>query len=71
MDKLSNHVNHQLLLIFSVEVGVPIQKLVEKLDMPEQNISTFMCYLEEHEKVTEIGYLVDSQIMISSTPIPN
>ena len=31
--------------------AVPIQPLVEKLDMPEENISTFMCYLEEHEQV--------------------
>jgi len=40
-------------LIYSVEVAVPIQTLVEKLDMPEENISTFMCYLEEHEKVRQ------------------
>ena len=31
--------------------AVPIRPLVEKLDMPEENISTFMCYLEEHEQV--------------------
>jgi hypothetical protein len=39
------------ILTFRVEIAVPIQKLVEKLDMPEENISTCMCYLEEHEKV--------------------
>ena len=28
------------------EVALPIAALVEKLDMPEENIATFMCYLE-------------------------
>ena len=42
-----------LLFFFRLEIAVPIQPLVEKLDMPEENISTFMCYLEEHEKVSK------------------
>ena len=40
--------------------AVPIQPLVEKLDMPEENISTFMCYLEEHEQVR--NQIIDKQL---------
>ena len=43
--------SHIVFIISSYEVAVPMQPLVEKLDMPEENISTFMCYLEEHDKV--------------------
>ena len=34
------------------EVALPIAALVEKLDMPEENIATFMCYLEVGQQYT-------------------
>ena len=32
------------------EVALNIESTVELLDMPEENISTLLCYLENHEK---------------------
>ena len=32
------------------EVAVPTERLVQELDMPEENIATLLCYLELHDK---------------------
>lgn len=47
------------------EVAVPIERLVQELDMPEENIATLLCYLELHDnRWLEVLQLIKSTCTI-------
>ena len=47
------------------EVALPIERLVQDLDMPEENIATLLCYLELHDnRWLEVLQLIKSTCTI-------
>ena len=44
---------YQPLLPEFLEVAAPIEETVAALDLPEENISTLLCYLENNEEEEE------------------
>ena len=54
-------------MFYVQEVALSVASLVEKLDIPEENIATLLCYLEDYSPpLVNVTNHVYSQVMLSS-----
>ena len=54
-------------MFYVQEVALSVASLVEKLDIPEENIATMLCYLEDYSPpLVNVTNHVYSQVILSS-----